>query len=268
MALDQGTTSSRAILFTRQGSVVSSAQIPFSQYYPQPGWVEHDPLELLDSQLRAAAQCVAQSGVRPGQIAGVGLANQRETALMWERETGKPVGRAIVWQCRRTAAFCTQLREQGYTEAIRARTGLLPDAYFSGTKYRWLLEHTPGARRRAERGELLCGTVDSWLLWNLTGGKVHASDYSNCCRTMLFDIHRRCWDETLCQLLDVPMGWLPQPVENSGDLGTIASGVPHLQDLAGLPIRGAAGDQQAALFGQGCFQAGQLKTPTGRAALP
>ena len=146
LALDQGTTSSRAILFTRQGSVVSSAQIPFSQYYPQPGWVEHDPLELLDSQLRAAAQCVAQSGVRPGQIAGVGLANQRETALMWERETGKPVGRAIVWQCRRTAAFCTQLREQGYTEAIRARTGLLPDAYFSGTKYRWLLEHTPGAR--------------------------------------------------------------------------------------------------------------------------
>ena len=158
LALDQGTTSSRAILFTRQGSVVSSAQIPFSQYYPQPGWVEHDPLELLDSQLRAAAQCVAQSGVRPGQIAGVGLANQRETALMWERETGKPVGRAIVWQCRRTAAFCTQLREQVYTEAIRARTGLLPDAYFSVTKYRWLLEHTPGARRRAERGELLCGT--------------------------------------------------------------------------------------------------------------
>ena len=263
LALDQGTTSSRAILFTRQGSVVSSAQIPFSQYYPQPGWVEHDPLELLDSQLRAAAQCVAQSGVRPGQIAGVGLANQRETALMWERETGKPVGRAIVWQCRRTAAFCTQLREQGYTEAIRARTGLLPDAYFSGTKYRWLLEHTPGARRRAERGELLCGTVDSWLLWNLTGGKVHASDYSNCCRTMLFDIHRRCWDETLCQLLDVPMGWLPQPVENSGELGTIASGVPHLQDLAGLPIRGAAGDQQAALFGQGCFQAGQLKNTYG-----
>lgn len=263
LALDQGTTSSRAILFSRQGSVVSSAQIPFSQYYPQPGWVEHDPLELLDSQLRAAAQCVAQSGVRPGQIAGVGLANQRETALMWERETGKPVGRAIVWQCRRTAAFCTQLREQGYTEAIRARTGLLPDAYFSGTKYRWLLEHTPGARRRAERGELLCGTVDSWLLWNLTGGKVHASDYSNCCRTMLFDIHRRCWDETLCQLLDVPMGWLPQPVENSGDLGTIASGVPHLQDLAGLPIRGAAGDQQAALFGQGCFQAGQLKNTYG-----
>ena len=263
LALDQGTTSSRAILFTRQGSVVSSAQIPFSQYYPQPGWVEHDPLELLDSQLRAAAQCVAQSGVRPGQIAGVGLANQRETALMWERETGKPVGRAIVWQCRRTAAFCTQLREQGYTEAIRARTGLLPDAYFSGTKYRWLLEHTPGARRRAERGELLCGTVDSWLLWNLTGGKVHASDYSNCCRTMLFDIHRRCWDETLCQLLDVPMGWLPQPVENSGDLGTIASGVPHLQDLAGLPIRGAAGDQQAALFGHGCYAPGMSKNTYG-----
>ncbi|MFQ8928317.1 MAG: FGGY family carbohydrate kinase, partial [Evtepia gabavorous] len=184
---------------------MSSAQIPFSQYYPQPGWVG----TILWSCWTASSGGgpMWPGGVRPGQIAGVGLANQRETALMWERETGKPVGRAIVWQCRRTAAFCTQLREQGYTEAIRARTGLLPDAYFSGTKYRWLLEHTPGARRRAERGELLCGTVDSWLLWNLTGGKVHASDYSNCCRTMIFDIHRRCWDETLSQLLDVPMGW-------------------------------------------------------------
>ncbi|MCI5498381.1 MAG: glycerol kinase GlpK [Clostridiales bacterium] len=263
LALDQGTTSSRAILFTRRGEVVSSAQIPFSQHYPQPGWVEHDPLELLDSQLRAAALCVEQSGVAPGQITGVGLANQRETALMWEKDTGKPVGNAIVWQCRRTAEFCTQLRRGGYTDAIRAKTGLLPDAYFSGTKYRWLLEQIPGARRRAERGELLCGTVDSWLLWNLTGGKVHASDYSNCCRTMLFDIHKKQWDEDLCRLLEVPMGWLPRPVENSGDLGVIAQGVPHLEALAGVPICGAAGDQQAALFGQGCFAPGQLKNTYG-----
>ena len=263
LALDQGTTSSRAILFTSAGEVVATGQIPFRQHYPQPGWVEHDPLELLDSQLQAAAQCVAASGVAPGDIAALGLANQRETALLWEKATGWPVGRAIVWQCRRTAAFCTQLQEEGYTEAIRARTGLLPDAYFSGTKYRWLLDHIPGARRRAERGELLCGTVDSWLLWNLTGGTVHASDYSNCCRTMLFDIHRLGWDETLCQLLDVPQILLPRPVENSGDLGVVAPGVPHLEALAGLPIRGMAGDQQAALFGQGCFAPGQLKNTYG-----
>lgn len=263
LALDQGTTSSRAILFTQRGEVAASAQIPFAQHYPKPGWVEHDPMDLLDSQFRAAAECLEQGNIRPSQIIGLGLANQRETALLWEKDTGKPVGNAIVWQCRRTADFCTQLQQEGYTEAIRARTGLLPDAYFSGTKYRWLLDHIPGARRRAARGELLCGTVDSWLLWNLTGGKVHASDYSNCSRTMLFDIHRRCWDETLCQLLDVPMNLLPQPVENSGDLGVVASGVPHLEALAGLPIRGMAGDQQAALFGQGCFSAGQLKNTYG-----
>ncbi|MDD7289182.1 MAG: glycerol kinase GlpK [Clostridiales bacterium] len=263
LALDQGTTSSRAILFTRGGAVVSSAQIPFPQHYPKPGWVEHDPMELLTSQLQAAAQCVEKSGVRPGDIAAVGLANQRETAVVWERKTGRPVGNAIVWQCRRTADFCTQLQQEGYGEAIREKTGLVVDAYFSGTKYQWILDHVPGARARAERGELLCGTVDSWLLWNLTGGKVHASDYSNCCRTMLFDIHRLTWDEDLCRLMKVPMDWLPQPVPNSGDLGTIAPGVPYLENLAGLPIRGAAGDQQAALFGQGCFAPGQLKNTYG-----
>ena len=263
LALDQGTTSSRAILFTRGGAVVSSAQIPFPQHYPKPGWVEHDPMELLTSQLQAAAQCVEKSGVRPGDIAAVGLANQRETAVVWERKTGRPVGNAIVWQCRRTADFCTQLKRKGYGEAIREKTGLVVDAYFSGTKYQWILDHVPGARARAERGELLCGTVDSWLLWNLTGGKVHASDYSNCCRTMLFDIHRLTWDEDLCRLMKVPMDWLPQPVPNNGDLGTIALGVPYLENLAGLPIRGAAGDQQAALFGQGCFAPGQLKNTYG-----
>ncbi|MCI9466108.1 MAG: glycerol kinase GlpK [Ruminiclostridium sp.] len=263
LALDQGTTSSRAILFAKTGEIVASAQIPFAQHYPKPGWVEHDPQALLDSQCQAAAQCVEKSGVEPGEIAAVGLANQRETALLWERKTGKPVGRAIVWQCRRTAEFCTQLQEQGYGEAIRAKTGLLPDAYFSGTKYRWLLDHIPGARQRAQAGELLCGTVDSWLLWNLTGGQVHASDVSNCCRTMLFDIHKGCWDTELCRLLEVPMHCLPNPVENSGDLGTIAPGVPHLGALAGLPICGMAGDQQAALFGQGCFAPGQLKSTYG-----
>lgn len=263
LALDQGTTSSRAILFTRGGAVVSSAQIPFPQHYPKPGWVEHDPMELLTSQLQAAAQCVEKSGARPGDIAAVGLANQRETAVVWERKTGRPVGNAIVWQCRRTADFCTRLQREGYGEAIREKTGLVVDAYFSGTKYQWILDHVPGARARAERGELLCGTVDSWLLWNLTGGKVHVSDYSNCCRTMLFDIHRLTWDEDLCRLMEVPVDWLPQPVPNSGDLGTIAPGVPYLENLAGLPIRGAAGDQQAALFGQGCFAPGHLKNTYG-----
>lgn len=243
LALDQGTTSSRALLFTPQGEIVASAQVPFPQHYPKPGWVEHDPMELLDSQLRAAADCVAKSGVCAGQIAAVGLANQRETALLWEKRTGKPVGNAIVWQCRRTAEFCTRLQQEGYAQAIRARTGLLPDAYFSGTKYRWLLDEIPGARARAERGELIGGTVDSWLLWNLTGGKTHRSDYANCSRTMLLDIHRRCWDEDLCQLLEVPRQILPEPVENSGLLGVVASNVPHLETLAGVPICGAAGDQ-------------------------
>ena len=263
LALDQGTTSSRAILFTTGGEVVSTAQIPFTQHYPQPGWVEHDPMEILNTQLKAAADCVAQSGVEVKDIAAVGLANQRETSVVWERKTGKPVSNAIVWQCRRTADFCSWLQVAGHTDAIRAKTGLVADAYFSGTKYRWILQNVPGVREKAARGELLCGTVDSWLLWNLTGGKVHASDYSNCCRTMLFDIHKLAWDEDLCRLMEVPMDWLPQPVENSGDLGVIAQGVPYLEELAGLPIRGAAGDQQAALFGQGCFRPGQLKNTYG-----
>lgn len=261
LALDQGTTSSRAILFARSGAVVSMAQVPFRQYYPRPGWVEHDPVELLDSQLRAAAECVAASGVPPTAIAALGLANQRETALLWERATGRPVGRAIVWQCRRTADFCEGLRP--HADLIRARTGLVPDAYFSGSKYRWLLDEIPGARARAARGELVCGTVDSWLMWHLTGGRRHVSDVSNCCRTMLFDLRRLCWDEELCDLLSVPMSLLPEPVDDSGALGTVAAGVPHLDALAGLPICGMIGDQQGALFGQGCFAPGQLKNTYG-----
>ena len=261
LALDQGTTSSRAILFARSGAVVSMAQVPFRQYYPRPGWVEHDPMELLESQLRAAEECVAKSGVPPTAIAALGLANQRETALLWERATGRPVGRAIVWQCRRTADFCEGLRP--HADLIRAKTGLVPDAYFSGSKYRWLLDELPDARARAARGELVCGTVDSWLLWHLTGGRRHASDVSNCSRTMLFDLHRLCWDEDLCDLLSVPMDLLPEPVDDSGALGTVAAGVPHLDALAGLPICGMIGDQQGALFGQGCLAPGQLKNTYG-----
>ena len=215
------------------------------------------------SQLKAAADCVAQSGLMASQIVGIGLANQRETSVVWERETGRPVCNAIVWQCRRTAPLCSELARAGHTDLIREKTGLLPDAYFSGTKYRWILDHVPGVRRDAEAGKLLCGTVDSWLLWNLTGGAVHASDYSNCSRTMLFNLHDLRWDEDLCRLLQVPMGWLPQPVENSGHLGTLRAGLPGLEMLAGVPILGMAGDQQAALFGQGCFIPGQLKNTYG-----
>lgn len=260
LALDQGTTSSRAILFTRQGSVVSSAQIPFSQYYPQPGWVEHDPLELLDSQLRAAAQCVAQSGVRPGQIAGVGLANQRETALMWERETGKPVGRAIVWQCRRTAAFCTQLREQGYTEAS-GPDRLLPDAYFSGTKYRWLLEHTPGARRRAERGD--CSAV-RWTAGccGISPGersmpRTTPTAAGPCSLTFTAGAGMRpcasCWTFH---------GWLPQPVETAGSWERSPRGSLICRTWRGSPSGGRGRPAGSPLW-PGMLQAGQLKNTYG-----
>ncbi len=263
IALDQGTTSSRALLFDREGTVIAAAQYPFKQHYPQPGWVEHDPMDLLRTQFRALGDCVAKSGVLPRDIGGIGITNQRETALVWEKATGKPVCNAIVWQCRRTAALCDTLREQGWEEKIRDKTGLLLDAYFSGTKFHWILEHIPGAKEKAARGELLCGTVDSWLIWNLTGGGVHVSDYSNCARTMLFNIHTLAWDEGLCKLLGIPLEMLPQPVPNSMEYGRVASHLPGLENLAGLPICGAAGDQQAALFGQACFTPGQVKNTYG-----
>lgn len=263
MAVDQGTTSSRAILFDRAGTIRAKAQYSFPQHYPKPGWVEHDPMEILDSQYRAMADCFHQSGFSSSQVAAIGITNQRETAIIWEKATGKPIYNAIVWQCRRTAAICDQLAADGLSDYIRDRTGLLIDAYFSGTKYKWILDAVPGARARAEAGELLCGTVDSWLIWNLTGGAAHVSDYTNCARTMLFDIDRLCWDEPLCRELGIPMVMLPTPVGNSMEYGRVAKGLPGLEELAGVPICGAAGDQQAALFGQACHKPGQAKNTYG-----
>jgi len=263
IALDQGTTSSRAILFDLKGNAVTKAQYPFRQIYPQPGWVEHDPMDILNTQLLCLGQCYEKSGLSPTDIAAIGITNQRETALIWEKDTGKPICNAIVWQCRRTAGLCRQLEEAGMTETIREKTGLPIDAYFSGTKFRWMLDSVPGARERAERGELLCGTVETWLIWNLTGGKVHVTDHSNAGRTMLFDIHTLNWDKELCDVIGVPMAMLPKPVPCSGNFGAIAPGIKGLEDLAGIPICGSAGDQQAALFGQGCFAPGQAKNTYG-----
>ena len=261
IALDQGTTSSRAILFDRTGAIVSQGQYPLPQHYPQPGWVEHDPMDILRTQLMALAEAYEKAAVPPGDIAALGVTNQRETAVVWEKDTGRPVMNAIVWQCRRTAEECRRLEKSGIGDYVRQTTGLLLDAYFTGTKIAWILDHVPGARARAERGELLCGTVDSWLIWNLTGE--HVSDYSNCSRTMLFDIDRLQWDETLCRALRVPMNILPRPVPNSQVYGKVKPGIRGIEALAGIPVAGAAGDQQAALFGQGCLAPGQAKNTYG-----
>ena len=261
IALDQGTTSSRAIVFDRAGAVRSMGQYPLTQHYPQPGWVEHDPMEILRTQLMALAEAYERSGAAPAEIAAIGVTNQRETAVVWEKDTGRPIMNAIVWQCRRTAEECRRLEQAGLGPLVRQRTGLLIDAYFSGPKISWILDHVPGARARAEKGELLCGTVDSWLIWNLTG--CHVSDYSNCSRTMLFDFDRLCWDEELCRALRVPMQILPRPVSNSQVYGRIRSNIRGIEALAGIPVAGSAGDQQAALFGQGCFAPGQAKNTYG-----
>ena len=262
-AMDQGTTSSRAILFNRAGEIVSRAQYPFRQIYPQPGWVEHDPVELWNMEKKALAEAVDAAHIDPKQIAALGITNQRETTILWERATGRPVYNAIVWQCRRTAAICDQLKADGWSEAVTVKTGLLIDAYFSGTKIKWILDNVPGVRERAKRGELCAGTVDSWLIWNLTAGKVHVTDYSNASRTMLFNIHTLEWDEDLCRALDIPMTLLPQPRPNSEVYGTVAENIPGLEALAGIPICGSAGDQPAALFGQACFLPGQAKNTYG-----
>ncbi len=264
LALDQGTTSSRAIVFDKGGKIVAKAQQGFTQIYPKPGWVEHDPLEIWDTQRAVAAQALKESGLA-GDVAGIGITNQRETTIVWEKATGKPIHNAIVWQCRRTADICDALirEHHGVSELVAEKTGLLIDAYFSGTKIKWLLDNVPGARERAERGELLFGTVETWLIWKLTGGKAHVTDYSNASRTMLFNIHTLAWDEELCRLLNIPTCMLPKPVGNSETYGVVAEGIEGLEALAGVPVCGAAGDQQSALFGQGCFERGQAKNTYG-----
>ena len=262
-ALDQGTTSSRAILFNRAGEIVARAQYPFRQIYPQPGWVEHDPMEIWATEKRALAEAVDSAHIDPKRIAAVGITNQRETTILWDRATGQPVYNAIVWQCRRTAPICDRLAADGLGETVTDKTGLLIDAYFSGTKIKWLLDNVPGVRERAERGELCAGTVDSWLIWQLTGGCVHVTDYSNASRTMLFNIHTLQWDEDLCHALGIPMQLLPEPRPNSEPYGVIAENIPGLEALAGIPICGSAGDQPAALFGQACFMPGQAKNTYG-----
>jgi glycerol kinase len=259
LALDQGTTSSRALVFDRTGRIVGRAQREFPQIYPHTGWVEHDPRDLLATQLGVAAEALVQAGLRAADVAAIGITNQRETTLVWDRISGEPVYNAIVWQDRRTAALCDRLKAEGHEPRVAARTGLLLDPYFSGTKLHWILDHVPGARQRARDGKLAFGTVDSWLIWKLTGGQVHATDPSNASRTLLYNIHQGCWDEDLLALFDIPAGLLPEVVPSSGLIGTTAG------DLfaARIPITGVAGDQQAALFGQCCFDPGMVKNTYG-----
>ena len=263
IALDQGTTSSRAIIFDRFGGINSVAQYQFPQIYPKPGWVEHDPKIILSSQFRALAAAFEKSGLSSADIAGIGVTNQRETTVVWDKFTGEPVYNAIVWQCRRTAGMCEKLSADGLGSYVRDKTGLLIDAYFSGTKLKWILDNVNGAREKAERGELLFGTIDTWLIWNLTGGEVHVTDYTNASRTMLFNIDSLSWDETLCRHLGIPMSMLPEPVPNSMVYGKLVPGLPGLNALAGTPICGIAGDQQAALLGQGCINPGDAKNTYG-----
>lgn len=259
MALDQGTTSSRCILFDKQGKILSMAQKEFTQIYPNPGWVEHNPMEIWSSQMAVAMEAMAIVGARAEDICGIGITNQRETAIVWDKKTGLPVYNAIVWQCRRTADKIDALNAKGYGGMIREKTGLIPDAYFSATKIAWILEHVEGARERAENGELLFGTVDTWLIWNLTKGMVHVTDYTNASRTMLFNIHEMRWDEELLEMLHIPECMLPEVKPSSCIYGYTDVGV-----LGGrIAIAGAAGDQQAALFGQCCFEQGQVKNTYG-----
>lgn len=259
MALDQGTTSSRCILFDYEGRVVSMAQKEFAQYYPQPGWVEHNPMEIWSSQLSVAIEAMAQVGAGPEQIKAIGITNQRETTILWDRKTGQPVYPAIVWQCRRTADRIEACKADGFDTVLQEKTGLIPDAYFSATKIAWILDEVPGARKRAEAGELAFGTVDTWLIWNLTKGKVHVTDYTNASRTMLFDIHKLQWDEEILAYFRIPKAILPVVKPSSCVYGYTEAGVLG----GGIPIAGAAGDQQAALFGQCCFEAGQVKNTYG-----
>jgi glycerol kinase len=254
LALDQGTTSSRAILFDHGGSIVSTGQKEFRQYFPNPGWVEHDANEIWQSQSTVMHEVMEKAGAAPCNIAAIGITNQRETTVLWDRATGKPLANAIVWQDRRMASFCDELKNAGKAPLIQSKTGLMLDAYFSGTKLKWLLDNIPGARMRAEAGELAFGTVDSWLIWNLTGGKIHATDPSNASRTLLFNIHTNAWDDELLALLTIPRALLPEVRASSASFGETDSGIP---------IAGNAGDQQAALFGQTCYSPGMAKNTYG-----
>ena len=259
LAIDQGTTSSRAMLFDAAGRVLGSGQHAFAQHFPQPGWVEHDAGEILHTVRAAVADAMRAAGVQGGAIAAIGIANQRETTVVWDRATGVPIHRAIVWQSRQTESICERLRNEGHEARVRERSGLLIDPYFSGTKVRWLLDHVDGAAQRAERGELLFGTIDSWLSWNLSDGRAHVTDASNASRTLLYDIHRRRWCPELGAMLGVPASMLPRVVSNSG---VFAASEPSLCGV-GVPLAGLAGDQQAALFGQGCFAPGMAKNTYG-----
>lgn len=259
LALDQGTTSSRTLVFNEQGEVCTVAQKEFTQIFPKPGWVEHDPVEIWSSQAATVAQAMTTMSVAPSEIAAIGIANQRETTIVWDAETGKPVYNAIVWQDRRTADYCNSLVEQGLTEKIREKTGLIIDSYFSGTKVRWILENVPGAREKAEAGQLRFGTVDTWLIWKLTSGKVHVTDVTNASRTLLFNIHTLQWDQEILELLGIPESMLPQVKSCSEIYGTTQLG----QFSYDIPIAGIAGDQQAALFGQMCTEPGSLKNTYG-----
>ncbi len=264
LALDQGTTSSRAILFDKKGNICFKAQHEFTQIYPHTGWVEHNPMEILFSQLQSVMEVMAESKATAEDIAAIGITNQRETTIVWDKSTGKPVYNAIVWQCRRTADMCEKIKaDEELTQYIKDHTGLVVDAYFSATKIKWILDNVEGARELAEKGQLLFGTVETWLIWNLTGGAVHITDYSNASRTMIFDVDKLCWDEYLCEKIGIPMAMLPEAVPSSKVYGTVAKSVMGIEDLAGVPISGAIGDQPAALFGQGCFESGQAKNTYG-----
>lgn len=260
LSLDQGTTSSRSILFDSKGNAVAVSQREFSQIFPKPGWVEHDPIEIWNSQLYTAKEVIKKLGISAAQIAGIGITNQRETTVVWDKKTGQPIHNAIVWQDRRTAFICDELKMNGHEKYIRENTGLVVDAYFSGSKLKWILDNIKNARKRAENGELLFGTIDTWLLWNLTGGAVHATDYSNASRTMMFNIKKLQWDKKMLNLLDVPQIMLPKVMDSSKFYGLTVS---SFFDEKQLPVCGIAGDQQAALFGQACFNEGMAKNTYG-----
>lgn len=260
LSFDAGTTSSRAIIFNKKGQIINVAQKEFQQIYPKAGWVEHDPMEIWASQSGVAREVLEMSVIRPDQIVGIGITNQRETTLVWDKNTGKPVYNAIVWQCRRTASYCERLKEKGWIDKIRDKTGLVLDAYFSATKIAWILDNVEGAREKAERGDLLFGTVDTWLVWNLTRGKVHVTDYSNASRTMLFNIEDLKWDDEILEALNIPKSMMPEVKDSSCIYGYTDE---HTYGGARIPIAGIAGDQQAALFGQNCFKPGMVKNTYG-----